>query len=141
MTRPTPEEECEQLHDEMRRFQVRHNQALALIDRLRQAVGYHYKARLLKAVDGDTVDLEVDLGFHVHTRMRFRLEAIDTPERGQQGYQAATEHLQRLLEDRDICVESRKTGKYGRWLATLYVGNKNINAQMIKDGYAREYGT
>jgi micrococcal nuclease len=140
MNKPTPDEECEQLHDELRRLQVRHVSAMKLIDRLRHIAGYHYRGTLLHTVDGDTVDMEIDLGFYVHTRMRFRLEGIDTPERGQTGYDTATEHLNRLLKDRDICVESSKTGKFGRWLATLYVGEKNINKQMIKDGYAKVYG-
>ena len=41
---------------------------------------YTYAARLVRVVDGDTVDLDIDLGFHITVRERFRLAGIDTPE-------------------------------------------------------------
>lgn len=103
---------------------------------------YQYHATLIRCVDGDTVDLEVDLGFYTFARIRFRLAGIDTPERGQPGYREATEYLRSLLEDRPIAVLSTKTGKYGRWLAELFTDNlenTSVNQAMVEVGHAREY--
>ena len=58
---------------------------------------YRYKCEVQRCVDGDTVDADLDLGFHMTARIRFRLAGIDTPERGEPGYQEATEHLESLL--------------------------------------------
>ena len=52
---------------------------------------YHYRARLLRVVDGDTIDVELDHGFErMRSTRRLRLLGVDTPERGQQGYHEAT---------------------------------------------------
>ncbi len=51
---------------------------------------YQYKARIIKVVDGDTVDAEVLLGFDVKITLRLRLLGINTPERGQPGYKEAS---------------------------------------------------
>ena len=88
---------------------------------------YIYRARINRVVDGDTFDATVDLGFHTYGRHRFRLYDVDTPERGQPGYKEATEKLRELLteaadEHGNILIFSRKSGKYGRWIATVYVG-------------------
>jgi hypothetical protein len=82
---------------------------------------YVYKAKLDRCVDGDTVDLWVDLGFRVNTHQRFRLLGVDTPERGKEKFKEATQLLERLIvENSDldgyIYLISNKTGKYGRWL-------------------------
>ena len=106
---------------------------------------YIYRCVVDRCVDGDTVDARVDLGFTVWVNVRFRLYGINTPERGQDGYKAATERLEELLSAPEVYVESRKTGKYGRWLGVFYVpdesdaGFVDINAKMILEGYAAPY--
>ena len=85
---------------------------------------YEYRCQIMRVVDGDTVDLEVDLGYHVSLSIRGRLLGIDTPERGQPDFALATETLASLLkensdEDGYVCVKSTKTGKYGRWLVEI----------------------
>jgi micrococcal nuclease len=109
---------------------------------------YTYRARLVRVVDGDTVDLEVDLGFHCSIRERFRLEGIDTPERGQEGFKEATAHLEYLLDDGDIYITSTKQGSFRRWLGKIWIDDGgdhgdaiglDVNQQMIKDGHAEIY--
>ena len=85
---------------------------------------YLRRAKVLRVVDGDTVDLEVDLGYHVSLTIRGRLLGINTPERGQPDFALATKALASLLEentDEDgyVSVKSTKTGKYGRWLVDI----------------------
>ena len=85
---------------------------------------FEYRAQLIRAVDGDTIDCEVDLGFTVFVRVRFRLANVDTPERGQPGSHEATDELVGLIEDVAdaegwFVVRSTKTGKYGRWLCDI----------------------
>ena len=85
---------------------------------------FEYRAQLIRAVDGDTIDCEVDLGYTVFVRVRYRLTGVDTPERGQPGFHEATDELVGLLgevadDDGWFIVRSTKTGKYGRWLADI----------------------
>lgn len=89
-----------------------------------------YRCRVERVVDGDTLDLEVDLGFRVYHRVRVRLASIDTPEvRGPErefGLQAKA-FVEEWVKSRDsihewpFLVATSKTGKYGRWLADLFV--------------------
>ena len=123
---------------------------------------YHYKATIIRVIDGDTIEARVDLGFKVQITQKFRLLAIDTPElRGKLKNEgrAAASHLIKLicshaanLEDGKlpdgalavIQIETLKdkTGKYGRYLATLWGLDQNgsmvnINQKMVHDGYAK----
>ena len=91
---------------------------------------YHYRARCLRVVDGDTLDLEISLGLNTYVRERVRLFGINTPEtygvkKGSQEYldgMAAKMAVFDLVVDRDLWVETvkDKTGKYGRYLARVY---------------------
>ena len=100
---------------------------------------YEYKAKLVKVVDGDTVDLDVDLGFHMTARIRFRLARINTPEvRGKEkeaGLLAKAFVLHELL-NADIVVKTEKTGKYGRWLGEIFVEGNNLNDALVKNNHA-----
>ena len=92
---------------------------------------YQYKAKVNRVIDGDTVDLDVDLGFRVIMRLRGRLIGVDTPERGHQDWIMATEMLESLLkqeEDKEgyIKIATGKTGKYGRWLIEI----DNVNTAL-----------
>ena len=85
---------------------------------------YTYSAKVERVIDGDTIILMVDLGFHVHKRIRARLLDVEAPEKGQDGYQVALLHLTELIhevtdKDGNITIISHKQGKYGRWLAQI----------------------
>lgn len=89
---------------------------------------YQYRARLVRCVDGDTADLDVDLGFHLTARIRCRLLGVDTPERGKPDFKKATVMLENLIamecdEEGYFPITTHKTGKYGRWI--VYIPNVN----------------
>jgi endonuclease YncB( thermonuclease family) len=79
---------------------------------------YEYKVkRVVKVVDGDTVDLELDLGFHCSITERFRLKDIDAPEHGQEGYYKSKLALVDLLSATDnprrvLFVRINKRGSF-----------------------------
>lgn len=83
---------------------------------------YLYNARLLRAVDGDTIDVSLDLGFAMSTIQRLRLLGVDTPERGQPGFAQSTEELDRVLATGPLTVQTTKRDSFGRWLARVWVG-------------------
>jgi len=88
-----------------------------------------FPAKVLRVVDGDTADFEIDLGFHIKTKIRGRFLDVDTPERGHLEYKAATNVLETMLakasEGKEyIDLEVHKTGKYGRWLVNIEGVNK-----------------
>ena len=90
---------------------------------------YTYRAKLVRCVDGDTADFEVDLGFRLFARIRTRLLGVDTPERGKENFREATAMLGELIaneEDEDgfVLIKTSKTGKYGRWLVEI----ENVNS-------------
>lgn len=112
---------------------------------------YEYKAHPVYVVDGDTVDLDVDLGFHVTIRDRFRLRGINTPERGQPGYQEAKYFVSVAILSLPFVAISTyldRTDKYGRMLAELYYtpdvfdpAQRHLNAELVERGLAVPYMT
>lgn len=106
---------------------------------------YTYKAVLVRVVDGDTVFLNVDLGFRAFMVLNFRLARINAPEmRGDTllAGTAAKEELERLLAPGNLVVLSSKSDKYGRWLGEILVGGlqgKNVNDMMLANGFATLY--
>ena len=85
---------------------------------------YEYRAKVDRAVDGDTVDFIVDLGFSVKIKIRTRLLGVDTPERGHEDWSRATAKCRGFLavaQDSEgyIVIKTEKTGKYGRWLVEI----------------------
>ena len=108
-----------------------------------------YKAKVIKVVDGDTIDVDIDLGFSVIlAKQRIRLYGIDTPE-------SRTRDLEekfygklsaQFLKDRckkgsyiTLRTHLDKKGKFGRILGELIVDGKNLNTQMIKEHLAVKY--
>lgn len=105
---------------------------------------YEYRATVIRVVDGDTVDLSVDIGFDVNINLRVRLAGIDAPERGKPGGAEATAWLTEKLRPRVnvlVKTEKDKREKYGRYLATIYLLGDvtHINQQMIEAGHALSY--
>ena len=118
---------------------------------------YEYNVKIVKVVDGDTVDVDIDLGFGMtYKKQRVRMLGIDTPESRtrdlveKQFGKASKKHLKKLLEMSErISLISHDKGKFGRILGELYGhyeeghpvygGSFNINQQMIDDHHAVEY--
>ena len=102
-----------------------------------------------RVVDGDTIDISIDLGFDLIKKERVRLAGIDTPEKRtkdlaekRMGFEA-TEFLEmHLREATYLTVKTEKDGKYGRMLGWLYKypeDTMSINQLMIDKGYAWAY--
>ena len=108
-----------------------------------------------RVVDGDTIDVTIDLGFDLYKKERVRVAGVDTPEkrtRDQEekalGYDA-TNWLENKLNDAiagddDLVIRTELVGgvgKYGRLLGWLYIGDAEVslNEQMIEEGYAWAY--
>lgn len=105
---------------------------------------YEYNAVITNVVDGDTFDLDIDLGFHIWIRERVRLLNIDCPEKnarnGQDEKRAGlyvTEWAKRELSGRKVVITTFKTlrtDSFGRWLVNMYVDLDNSLAP-IDDTY------
>ena len=108
---------------------------------------YYYKVEILRVVDGDTVDVRMDLGFNVWHKCRVRLLGINAPESRTRDKEekkrglAAKQWLIDTLEQAgsDIEMQSHGVGKYGRVLGVLYINDVNINDLMVKEGHAEVY--
>ena len=110
---------------------------------------YEYKCKLVRVVDGDTVDIDIDLGFGVWLRkQRIRMYGIDTPEsRTSDDVEkiyglAAKEFLVKWTNSGDLSLKTFKDGKgkYGRILGELwYCGEHNINQLLIDNNHAVKY--
>jgi|TARA_R100000084_G_scaffold103271_1_gene59240 micrococcal nuclease len=107
---------------------------------------WEYFADVLRVVDGDTVDVRVDLGFNVHFKVRVRLHGLNAPESRTRNKEekirglAAKERLEELCKDGRIVVKSHGVGKFGRCLGELKtLSGRNINKTLISEGHAVEY--
>lgn len=106
---------------------------------------YTYRCQLVRVIDGDTVEVTIDLGFHLSLQRPVRLKGINAPETKGESKAAgekAAAHLFALLVNRPgLTIQTflDKEDKYGRVLGVFFDGDKNINAQMVMDGYAVPY--
>ena len=108
-----------------------------------------------RVLDGDTIDVTIDLGFDLYKKERVRVAGVDTPEKRTRDLEEkklgldATVWLQEKLEgaiegDDDLVIRTELVGgvgKYGRLLGWLYIGDADVslNEQMIEEGYAWAY--
>jgi len=107
---------------------------------------YTYKAKCINVVDGDTIDVIVDLGFYIEKKIRLRVAGIDTPE-----IRASTEaerkharearaFVERLLLDKPCTVRTKKdVGIYGRyWAEVILSDNENLADKLQEAGLAKK---
>lgn len=113
---------------------------------------YEYRVKqVTKVVDGDTIDVDIDLGFNISFSQRVRLAGIDTPEsrtkdayEKQLGLEVKKKLGEMLKESKDIIIKTElpdSTEKYGRILAWVYIdgAKKSVNEILIEEGYAWSY--
>jgi micrococcal nuclease len=108
---------------------------------------YEYKATIIRVVDGDTVDVDIDLGFDVWVRrQRIRLFGIDTPEcrtrnKAEKAHgMLAKKYVQAALKLGGVyALRTREKGKFGRYLGEIKVGRTTINKLLIKEKLAVAY--
>ena len=109
---------------------------------------YEYKATIRRVVDGDTVDVTLDLGFNILYNSRIRLLGINTPESRTRDLEekkrglAAKERVKELCPvGSTIMVQTVKDGrgKFGRILGVLWANDVSVNELLVEEGHAVEY--
>ena len=117
---------------------------------------YNFRVvKINRVVDGDTIDVTIDLGFDLSKKERVRVAGVDTPEKRTRDLEEkalgkdATNWLKEKLEgavagDDDLIIRTELVGgvgKYGRLLGWLYIGDAelSLNEKMIEEGYAWAY--
>ena len=109
---------------------------------------YNYKAIVTSVYDGDTCTVDIDLGLHSWIRgEKLRLQRINAPElRGRERPKSlkSRDFLRSKIEGKEILIETikDKKGKYGRYLAEIWLEDKlgkfkNINDLIVKEGFAK----
>ena len=119
---------------------------------------YEYSAKLRRVVDGDTVDVTIDLGFSIKYNCRVRLSGINAPESRTRDLEekakglAAKKRLEELLDAEELIIRTQldARGKYGRILGKIYTGCNPwlsgddevcVNDVMIEEGHAVPYSS
>lgn len=101
---------------------------------------YEYTATVENVVDGDTLDLSVDLGFKIKTAQRVRLARIDTPERNQPGYAMAKDFVRDATLKKTVLVKTYKASKFGYYLADITLADgRNLNDTLVQAQLAVHY--
>tara|TARA_B100000287_G_scaffold7774_1_gene7653 strand:- start:38 stop:448 length:411 start_codon:yes stop_codon:yes gene_type:complete len=109
---------------------------------------YRYKVDVTRVVDGDTVDVDIDLGFGmIYKKQRVRMKGIDTPESRTRDLEekkfglASKAFLKEQLKDQEIELVSHDKGKFGRILGELFIGSSaySVNQLMIDNHHAVLY--
>lgn len=109
---------------------------------------YEYKAKVMRVIDGDTIVVFVDLGFETFVRAKLRLLGINCPETRTKdlnekdlGFKAKEETKRLLPEGTEIIIKTQldKTDSFSRYLATVFIGDLNLNDHLLKEGFAKEY--
>ena len=112
---------------------------------------YEYKARLVRVIDGGTIDADIDIGFQIHIGQRIKLYGVDAPDARSQDHVERDKGLaskNRLIEilPKEIIVQTmlNKRGKVGRILGIVFIKEEhgeltNINDLIIKEGFATRY--
>jgi micrococcal nuclease len=102
-----------------------------------------YRCKLRRIIDGDTVELDVDLGLRIHRTLTLRLGDIDAPEvRGPERKAGldATETLRDLIQGESLCVRFAGDKSFDRWVGTLYIEREgelvDVNDAMVILGAA-----
>ena len=107
---------------------------------------FNYNCSLIRVIDGDTIDVNIDLGFNIWHKGRIRMAGIDTPESRTRNKEekvlglAAKARLKELLKTKKLTIQcTKEKGKFGRILADVLANDVNINKQLMDEGHARPY--
>ncbi|MFF9287523.1 thermonuclease family protein [Streptomyces griseosporeus] len=104
---------------------------------------YVYGARVVRVVDGDTIDFDIDLGFSTHLFQRVRLLGINCPEHGTPQGEAATAYVRKWITDHGpdftLRTELDRREKFGRVLGTVIADVRSLNDDLVAAGHAARY--
>ena len=105
-------------------------------------VPYIYRGNVIKIVDGDTVIIQIDLGFNMSMTDSFRLYGINAPELSTQAGKDTKVYLQGILPiNSNVIVQTHKDNreKYGRWLAKIFINDLDVNSELVRTGHAVKF--
>ena len=107
---------------------------------------WNYKAKIVRVVDGDTYDVEVDLGFYIYHVIRVRLRGVDTPEvfgpNATPEGKIASQYVKDLIEGEEVIITTYKSKPttFGRWEADVQFTNngelKQLSEYLVEQGFA-----
>ena len=104
---------------------------------------YEYKAYVTKVYDGDTITVDIDLGFEVWLKsQKLRLAGINTPEvRGTSRHEGirSRDALRSKILKKKVMIKSHGRGKYGRWIAEVFLEGSSMNQWLLNEGFAKPY--
>ena len=95
---------------------------------------HSFEGRVVKIADGDTITVLLD-----KTQHKIRLEGIDAPEKGQAYGAKARQTLADKIFGQKVRVDWTKRDRYGRIIGRVYLGERDISLEMVKDGFAWHY--
>jgi micrococcal nuclease len=99
-----------------------------------------YQAKVERVIDGDTIDVTIDLGFSIWYKTRMRLLGVDTAEKITAFGKVTKSLLVNAIEGKMVKVEVSKPDKYGRFLCNVWLaGATSINQQLIDQNVAKGY--
>ena len=99
---------------------------------------YQYRAKLIRCVDGDTVILDIDLGFYEwRLGQSYRLLRIDAPEMNTPEGKEAKLELEKYLAGKTLIAQTQKSDNFGRFLVELYADGKNVSDYLVESGFAK----
>ena len=107
---------------------------------------FQYAAKVVRVIDGDTLDLLVDLGFYVKTQIRVRVASIDTPELRSESL-AEREHAAEAAEyvrlmlpvGTGVIITTAKPGAYSRWDANVYFSRNSTIVSLANELFLAGY--
>lgn len=106
---------------------------------------YEYRAKILEIYDGDTMTLNIDLGFDISIKKKIRLLGINTPEVRTSNKEEkklgieVRDFLREMLLGKEVIITTQKPDKYGRSLSTMYHNGTCINTLLKEMNYAKPY--
>lgn len=101
---------------------------------------YNYTAKVLRVVDADTIDVEIDLGFDIWHKTRLRLAHVDAFEQSTEQGKKATLYVREALSSQPTFeITTYKPDKYGRYLAEIFIKGNSLNKNLVDIGLAVPY--
>lgn len=106
---------------------------------------YTFRGVCTHVVDGDTIDVTIDVGFGLTTKQRLRFHGIDTPELRspdedeRSRAKLAKDFVADWLEGRTLYIQTYKSDVFGRYLARIYSNNECLNDLLLAQGLARPF--
>ena len=106
---------------------------------------YTYEAKVIRVIDGDTFEAEIDVGFSITITDKLRLAEIDTPESYRPRNEAERTHgneakafVEDLILNKQVIITTEKTGKYGRYIAYIRLPDgRDLTTLLIESGFEK----